>query len=194
MLGRLSNPDEVDSGEILADFDRLLPLYEYIESGGVSQDELIIPEFNPGCPRYVREFSTREIKRGSQDVSLRHVVAQKLLYELLCKEVGCENVQIERHIGSIARVDAASRCGVQECFFEVKIASTVLSCMRSAIGQLLEYAYLFSQSNVQLLVVVGEAKAKNFEIEYLRVLRDTYRLPICYRRIDIQNEKLESPI
>ena len=195
MLGRLSNCDEVTPNEILADFDRLLPLYKFVESGDAYQNNLEIPDFNPGCPNFVREFTTSEIESGIRNVSLRHATAQKLLYELLCEEVGCENVQIERPLGSVAWVDAATRLGEhEECFYEVKISNTVLSCVRSAIGQLLEYAYLYSQEDVQQLVVVGEAKAKDFEKEYLKVLRDTYGLPIYYRRIDIQNEKLEPQI
>ena len=192
VLGRLSYSQVVD--EILADFDRLLPLYEYVESEDTHKNSTEVPDFKPGCPEFMCKFTVSATDSKSTDIALRHNAIQNMLYTLLCNEVGDQNVQIERRLCFNTRVDAATRCGEHECFFEVKVAPTVRSCLRAALGQLLEYAHWTSSIHVKKLVVVGEARADSSEKTYLEVLRKIYNLPIYYRRIDMQSANLEPSI
>ena len=194
MLGRLSKNGEEKVDQILTDFDRLLPLYEYVERAETDDDVIEVSDFKPGCPKFVKEFTISKTDSKSTDIALRHSILQKLLYNILREEAGDQNVQIERRLSSFARVDASTRCGEYECFFEIKVAPSVRSCLRAALGQLLEYAHLYSRIPVNKLIVVGEAEANDSEKEYLEYLRERYKLPIYYRRIDTQNETLEAPI
>ena len=194
MLGRLSKNGEEKVDQILADFDRLLPLYEYVERAETDDDVIEVSDFKPGCPKFVKEFTISKTDSKSTDIALRHITLQNLLYKILCEEAGDQNVQIERRLSSFARVDASTRCGEYECFFEIKVAPSVRSCLRAALGQLLEYAHLYSRIPVNKLIVVGEAEANDSEKEYLEYLRERYKLPIYYRRIDTQNGTLEAPI
>lgn len=191
MLGRIIADDQVNTLDIiLADFDRLLPLYVYVE--GVEQDPMFPTEsgFTPGCPSFVESTTARQTGR-MVDVALRHNILQKALYKHLCREVGRNNVQVERYLPFGVRVDAAVRCNGKESFYEVKVASTVRSCVRAALGQLIEYSHWPSANRASEIIVVGEAELDSDSRAYLHFLRQRYGLPLWYRRIDINRDILE---
>ena len=190
MLGRIIADDKVNVLDILADFDRLLPLYVYVES--VEQD-LPFPtksDFTPGCPSFVENTTARQAGR-IVDVALRHNMLQKALYKHLCREAGHDNVQVERPLASGVRVDAAVRCNGKETFYEVKVASTVRSCVRAALGQLIEYSHWPSADRASEIVIVGEAELDSDSKAYLHFLRQRFGLPLWYRHIDINRDVLE---
>ena len=190
MLGRIIADDKVDVLDILADFDRLLPLYVYIES--VEQDPPFPTnsDFTPGCPNFV-ESATAEQTGRIVDVALRHKTLQRALYKHLCREAGCNNVQVERPLALGVRVDAAVRRNGKEEFYEVKVASTVRACVRAALGQLIEYSHWPSANRASEIVVVGEAELDSDSKDYLHFLRERFGLPLWYRRIDINRDVLE---
>ena len=71
-------------------------------------------------------------------------------------------------------------------FYEVKVAASFQSCIRLALGQLLEYAYWSSTDRAVELVVVGEHHPGDDGTMYLGALRDRFHLPICYRQVDLE--------
>ena len=190
MLGTRVASDEVDVRDILAVFDSLLPLYRYVEGEELVPPSAITSDFNPGCPAFIERTVARQTGQ-TVDVALRHRTLQKALYTHLCREAGDNNVDIERHLNIGVSVDAAVRCKSSEIFYEVKVASTVRSCVRTALGQLVEYCHWPSADRAIEMVVVGEAKLDSDSRAYLRLLRDQFSLPLWYRRIDINNDVLE---
>ncbi|AGA33032.1 hypothetical protein TVNIR_1361 [Thioalkalivibrio nitratireducens DSM 14787] len=124
------------------------------------------------------------------DVALRHGTIQRTLYELLCQEAGAANVRIEHPLAFGVRVDAAVRSDSGLAFYEVKVAPTVQSCVRTALGQLLEYAYWPSAERAHELIVVGEAEIDDEARAYLHLLRGRFALPVWYRRVDVDREIL----
>ena len=199
MLGRLSSKDEISIEDILSDFDRLFPLYEFVESQ--DYDEYIKMkcgeqntgdfEFEPGCPNLERRTTVSKTTEKIRSVALQHNNIQSILYELLCREVGKDNVRIERRLPSGAKVDAVKLIGdKREIFYEVKVTGSVRLCLRTALGQLLEYAHWNSPIEVDKLIVVGESAASCTDILYLGKLRTTYKLPIYYQNIDVENKRL----
>ena len=190
MLGKRVADNEIDVREILTTFDSLLPLYEYVESVEQEPPFPTMPDFTPGCPRLL-ESTTASQTGQTVDVALRHNTLQKALYKHLCREVGCNNVQVERPLALGVRVDAAVRRNGKESFYEVKVAPTVRSCVRAALGQLMEYCYWPSANRASEIVVVGEAEFDSDSKAYLRFLRQRFGLPLWYRRIDINRNILE---
>ena len=190
MLGKRVADNEVDVRDILAVFDSLLPLYEYVES--VEQDPPFPTksDFTPGCPSFLESTTARQTGQ-SVDVALRHKTLQKVLYKHLCREAGHNNVQVERPLALGVRVDAAVRRNGKESFYEVKVAPTVRSCVRAALGQLIEYSHWPSANRAIELVVVGEAELGSDSKAYLHFLRQRFGLPLWYRRIDIDRNVLE---
>ena len=190
MLGRRVVDDEVDIRNILADFDRLLPLFVYVESA--EQDPLFTmsSDFTPGCPSFI-ERTTASQTGQTVDVALRHNTLQMELYNYLCREAGDNDIQVERHLPIGVRVDAVVRCNGKEIFYEVKVGSTVRSCVRAALGQLIEYCHWPSANRASEIIVVGEAELDSDSRAYLDFLRQRFDIPLWYRRIDINNNVLE---
>ena len=150
------------------------------------------PEFRPGCPNFV-ENTTVSRTGQTGDVELRHKKIQMALYKHLCQEVGHDNVQVERPVPS-GLVDAAVRHNGKESFYEVKVVSDIRSCMREALGQLLEYAHWPSADHASELIVVGEAEVDADSRAYLQFLRQRFGLPLWYCRIDMNREILEEKL
>ena len=181
-LGRWVPQGEVDARAILMDFDRLLPLFAYVESDSARGAPPEARRFKPGCPDFVTT-TTAIIHGRSGEIALRHKVLQRALYKCLSTESGEENVAIEHELDLGVRVDAAVRQTHGMAFYELKVASTIQACVRLALGQLLEYAHWPSGTRAAELIIVGEATADEDARAYLQLLRDRFTLPVWYRQI-----------
>ncbi|HYR91053.1 MAG TPA: hypothetical protein VE422_43755 [Terriglobia bacterium] len=189
MVGRWVPPSQVSIQQFLSDFDRLLPLYIYTESGQARPQLLSPPPFRAGCPEFVTR-TTASTPARTVDVALRHKALQGLLYTILSIEAGADNVAIEHPLELGGSVDAAVRRTNGFSFYELKVAPNVQSCMRSASGQLLEYAYWPSAARADELIVVGEHAPDAEERSYLELLRKRFGLPIFYRQINMETGRL----
>ena len=181
------NPiEEVDCDQILADFDRLLPMYRYVESTKnpplieVNDDEPF--RFNPGCTAK-KASANAQPSEDPVDVSLRHNVLQEKLYDQLCREYGEGNVGTEHPSGNGMRVDAVVRHKNEYFFYEIKTYTNARACLRDAIGQLLEYSHWPGGQDAKRLVVVGEPELCPDGKKYVTQLSGQYDLPIEYQRI-----------
>ena len=93
-LGKHEHVDSFDADTILHDFDRLLPLYEYVEFGTsdfpILEDEsgfVFRPEHQPDRPD--RRYQTDATRApGQNEVYLRHSQIQDVLEQELRSEVG----------------------------------------------------------------------------------------------------------
>ena len=184
MLGRWVPEADVNVRDILSDFDRFLPLYTYVESDRPLARPGKPPPFRAGCPDFVLS-TTASLPARTIDVALRHKALQRALYDHLRAEVGPERVAIEHELDFGVRVDAAVNTPHGLSFYELKVAPCLQACVRAAVGQLLEYAYWPSAKRATELVVVGEPEPDADAIEYLRLLRETFRLPLWYRQISL---------
>jgi hypothetical protein len=191
-LGRWVPAGQESVPDILADFDRLLPLWCYVEAEHEQGEPASEAAFAPGCPTFVSR-TTATAKPQTVDVALRHKVLQLALYRHLCREAGEGNVAIEHSLDFGVRVDAAVRSDAGLTFYEVKVAPTVQSCVRAALGQLLEYSYWPSANRASELIVVGEPAVDESSRSYLQLLRVRFALPVWYRRIDVDGCRLEPP-
>ena len=190
MLGTRVVNDDLDVREILDVFDRLLPLYRYVEGEEEGPPLAISSDFTPGCPAFIERTAARQTGQ-TVDVALRHNTLQLALYKHLCREAGDKNVRMERPLELGVRVDGVVRRNGKETFYEVKVASTVRSCVRAALGQLVEYCHWPSADRANEMVVVGEAKLDSDSRAYLRLLRDQFGFPLWYRRIDTEYNVLD---
>jgi hypothetical protein len=113
------------------------------------------------------------------EYSPQHVRLQNRLYDHLCDLHGEEAVGYE-----VDCVDLTLKESGGTTYFEIKIAPTAKSCIRQALGQLLEYGMYPAQRRAKKLVVVGDGNATPDDLAYLGFLRKTYGLPIYYRGWD----------
>ncbi len=186
-LGKRQPSNRIDYSEILKDFDRLLALYQYVESGGVTAptpDLEIGFDFKPGCPKTLGRTKASLAKR-ELDIDLRHNRMRDALYHRLVAEHGKDNVGAERPSGVGTRIDMVVRVKQAYWFYEIKTALTARGCLREAIGQLLEYGLWPGAQQPVRFIVVGEETLDEDAKEYLNRLRTLYSLPIEYESVAV---------
>jgi len=189
-LGKRQRVTAIDHEAILRDFDRLLPLYRYVESGA-REDAEPPPAwqgftFRAGCierlPVTTASFAEREL-----NVTLRHNLLQAALTSRLIAEYGAENVADEHATGLGTKIDVVVRQGWNEFwYYEIKTACSPRACLREALGQVLEYAYWPGAQEPRRLIVCGESPIDEDGAAYLRRLNERFRLPIAYEHIALE--------
>jgi hypothetical protein len=170
-------------------FDRLLPLYKYVESGGALQP---IPlssatpfAFVPGCSAK-SSFTAASLPQRQIDIALRHNELQRALYHRLVLQHGKDNVGTENSTGAGTRIDVVVRREAEFWFYEIKTAQSPRACLRESLGQLLEYAFWPGAHGASRLIVVGETPIDTEGAAYLRCLQERFKLPIEYEQISIE--------
>ena len=172
-LGKRFPIDQLDYDRILSDFDRLLPLYRYVESNGslhpISESDALPFSFTPGCTNKPGQ-TTAQLAQDPIDVALRHNLMQESLYNRLVSKYGAENVGTELRSGVGTRVDIVVRHSDLFWFYEIKTAHSPRACIREAIGQLLEYSYWPKAQEAAKLIIVGETPLDTEGVAYLALL------------------------
>lgn len=194
MLGRRTSKPPIDIERILADFDRLVPLYRFVEGNErfpTLDSSITGIFFSPGHHPGKHEGVTT-LQRDKLDVQLRHNRLQTRIYEHLVAEFGKGRVGTEQRNGPGNRVDVVVRTEEGYWYYELKLGSSARSCIRQGIGQLLEYSYWPTSQVAQRLVLVGEVPADLQEMQYLELLRTKHGLPIFYQWFDDTDGVLRS--
>jgi hypothetical protein len=186
-LGNGQPRRSIDCEKILDDFDRLLPLYRYVESRGASAP-VPLPNtgfnFEPGRSRKARTAKAT-LPEKELDFDLRHTLIQNALYQQLAAKYGKENVRTEQPSGVGTFIDAVVKINGEFWFYEIKTSLIPRACLREAIGQLLEYGFWPGAQEPSRFVVVGEAAVDADAKEYISTLRKRLSLPIEYETIKV---------
>jgi hypothetical protein len=186
-LGNRQGANRIDFGLILDDFDRLLPLYRYVESRGRTAP-VPLPKtgfsFKAGASKKVKTAQAT-LPEKELDLDLRHNLLQEALYQRLATEHGKDNVRTEQPSGVGTLIDIVVKMRDEYCFYEIKTALTPRACLREGIGQLLEYAFWPGAQEPTRFIVVGESPLDAEGQEYLRRLKKRLSLPIEYEAIVI---------
>jgi hypothetical protein len=186
-LGKRQPIASIDYDLILGDFDRLLPLYEYVESGGREEIELPTPRqgftFRAGCTDKP-SATTATLAERQLNVSLRHNLLQAALTRRLIATFGASNVADEHPSGLGTEIDVVVRHGGHEFwYYEIKTTLSPRACLREALGQVMEYAYWPGAQEPARLIVCGESPLGEDGAAYLRLLNERFRLPVAYEQI-----------
>ena len=175
----------VDASFALETFDRLLPLFEWVET------KAPLDEYNLTAPGPLIHGQGRKIDGGrwiqatfsekTLNIYLRHREIQRRLESALYTE-GYTNVRSEVQQGSCF-IDTLANNGSEIWLFEVKTAPTVRRCIREALGQLLEYALWPGAVSPSRLVVVGEPAMNGDAVMYLEKLNSSLPIQLSYRQL-----------
>ncbi len=186
-LGKRQPNSNIDYEIILKDFDRLLSLFEYVESGGREEGTHLDTKagfhfqsgFTDKQPTTIATLAEREL-----NINLKHNVLQATLCRRLASEYGAANVGAEQTTADGTRVDVVVRHAKNEySYYEIKTALSARACLREAFGQLLEYAYWPGAHEAKRLVICGEAALDKAGKTYLSQLRNRFGLPVSYEQI-----------
>jgi len=112
-------------------------------------------------------------------VDPKHAKLQNRLYDWLCQQHGALGVGFE-----VDFVDLRVTLPGHVTFYEIKTDSSAQRCIRSALGQLFEYAVYPAEAKADHWVVVGDPVPTPDDIAYLAHLRKEFGLPIYYARFD----------
>lgn len=184
-LGKRQPANKIDYEKILNDFDRLLALYQYVESAGTTAP-LPLPKsdfaFKPG---YSKKVATAKVTLSEKelDLDLRHNLLQEALYQQLTSKYGLYTVRTEQPSGVGTQIDVVVNMKGEYWFYEIKTALTPRACLREAIGQLLEYGYWPGAQEPARFIVSGENPIDEDGQEYILRLRKRFSLPIEYQTI-----------
>ena len=101
-LGNRQPAKSIDFETILDDFDRLLPLYRYVESAGATTPVTLLKtgfDFNAGGSKKVTKAKAT-LAEKELDIDLRHNFLQEALYQQLALKYGKDNVRTEQPSGA----------------------------------------------------------------------------------------------
>jgi hypothetical protein len=188
-LGQRQSLNKLNYDTILSCFDRLLPLYKYIESKGtlppISTATMRPFEFQSGfVPRV--SSARASLPERELDINLRHNIFQEALYNKLVEKYGADSVGGELQSGVGTNIDIVVRHRDQFHFYEIKTAKSPRICLRQALGQLLEYAFWPGSQEATRLVVVGETALDDEGAKYLLELKKRFSLPLEYEHIVVE--------
>lgn len=191
-IGALQPANAVDVDWILEDFDRLLPLYEYVESKERFPKLTREKKGFVWTPGNKARVARTKYERSAQtvDKALRHNILQEALFNHLEEIHGADNTSGEQDCGNGTPVDVAVQESSGYNYYELKTGLSAQSCIREAIGQLMEYAYWPGAKQAERLVVVGEAPYDKDAMAYIKKLRKDFSLPIEYQQFDMKARKL----
>lgn len=183
-LGTRVPESSVDIDRILYDFDRLYPLYTYVESGAELEDSPM-PAGGPHRRAVTTTHTTVSRLATEIEVDLRHNALQTELVSVLEEEFPEEHIHTELDVAGGGRVDVALETDEGCLFCEIKIAPHARAALRQAVGQLIEYTHWPAESRATRWWVVSEPRPTADEISYLKSLRETYGIPLYYRWFDM---------
>ena len=192
VLGAACPPHRIDVETVLDDFDRLVPLYEFVETvdaAAARESRTREFEWRPGNSARVSRARFEREERNIERV-LRHNDLQAALFEYLRNTCGDERVSGEQDCGTGKFVDVAVRDGNKYVYYEIKTGYSPQSCIREALGQLMEYSFWPGAQPACELVVVGEAPLDGAASEYLGRLRGEFSLPLTYQQFDLDGKRL----
>jgi hypothetical protein len=186
-FGKLMDIKNLDIEEILVTFDKMLPIYLEIESGNGIVENRTNKDlgfvFDPQHRKLVANRAYTSIERET-NIDVRHSLLQDKLYTMLVKDFGVDQVSLENNFNG-NRIDVVRKTESSYIFYEVKTGNSARSCIRQALGQLMEYGFWPGVPNAAELVVVGEPKIDLKARKYLEYLRQTFNFPISYLTVTL---------
>jgi hypothetical protein len=133
-----------------------------------------------------KNVTERRTSENVKNIQLDHNTIQSKLYNELVKYYGEEYVSTEARILNNKRVDLMLKHeDGYYSFYEIKTSSTAELCIREAIGQLLEYAYMDLQFKIKTFIVVGENSLSDKVQNYLNTINKNHLLNIEYKQITL---------
>lgn len=115
-----------------------------------------------------------------------HNDIQNRLYTHLKGKLGATCVGTELDTGSGTTIDLATKEVTKITFYEIKTSTSVRTSIRQAIPQLLEYAFWPDDTRASELVIVSHLPITKAAEQYLKFLREKFKLPLSYRQFDMK--------
>lgn len=132
-----------------------------------------------------RSFNDRKV-----EYDLHHNILQESFLEFMIKKYGSDNVRKECSAWGGTRVDLVRKNGDEYIFYEIKTYNNLLTSLRVAFGQLMEYCFYPNDTNASQLVLVSEVPPDEKFIKYLKKINSVMQIPIEYIQFDCTEKKI----
>jgi hypothetical protein len=137
--------------------------------------------------RTIREAATgknteTQTRRGAATyvATQKHNILQEALKNKLIEKYGKENVLMEEN-----NVDLKVLQPEKIYFYEVKSSAYASDCIRDALGQILSYAHIDSDSRPKQLIVAGQYKPNADDVEFINFVKKNLNLNFNYESVDL---------
>ena len=178
--------------EILETFDRLLPIYEFIESNFTSIKKQREFKFKHGYhPRKSTSIKKQSIFDKKQ-IDLKHNKMVKNVFNQFVQILGEKNVSGEQQSSYGTSIDLVLKQNNDYNFYEFKTSGSLREIIRAALSQLIEYSYYPSNKNAKKLIIVSTNPMNPECQEYLNHLRKEFEIPVYYQRYNEKQKFLET--
>lgn len=136
----------------------------------------------------VRQFEHRTVEHP-----YLHGKIHQGLYNWLVEQHGAAQVAYEQPTGvGGTRIDLAVQLDSNNhTFYEIKTFNSLMICIRTAMGQLLEYAFATADCPVKRLIIVSYHRREAAAMRYLERIRERTGLPVYYGYFDLETGQLE---
>jgi len=189
-MGKAAPIDTAGVEQICAVFDRLFPLYCFVEGG--ENDAELEATLTGDAPFHFeerlsvgREQAERSPKVGLATVELRSNQIKKRLCEQLRATTPGARLGDEIASGNGGRIDLVALLPTgRYVYYEIKPAGLARDAIRQALPQLLEYCYRQGSVEAERLVIVSQAVLDAASAAFLVVLRDK-GLPVFYLHVPL---------
>ncbi len=138
----------------------------------------------------------KEIQEGKQQSRQQKVVQcaqlhnhiQNILLVYLRDKYPSDKIELETGTGYGTNIDLIRESlEGRTIFYKVKTYPSAKSCIREALGQLLEYAYYPDRKMADELVIVSQAPVQQAERDYINHLRREFAMSVSYVQFDHKN-------
>jgi hypothetical protein len=150
--------------------------------------EFILGRCNPDGRFTGKTIIKKYEERLIEYPALHHQISKEL--EKILKN-DYDNVYPEHQTGFGTSVDIVAVKGKQTHFFEIKTYNDVRTCLRQAIGQLLEYSYFPDKQIADELIIVTQHLLQDRNtLNYVKHLKKHLGLPLRYMCYDLEKKKI----
>lgn len=176
--------------------DGLFKLKRYILNDFDREREIQIlslpnDNFEPSNKQTPPEKIKRNYSAGTIEYDNIHKEIQIELVEYLRSAYPSAKISFEnnREINN-RMIDVVMCLNDRKIYYEIKSYPSLRTCVRIAIGQLIEYCFFSDKNRADKLVIVSQNKTTNDIDKFLNHLRETLNLKISYSQFNLKTKKL----
>lgn len=165
-----------------------LSIYEYAstfwkEFGGKKKTNTQITARRTTRGEVTGKNTGTQTRRGAASyiATQKHNILQEALKKRLVAEYGAENVFMEKDFVDIKLIQPD-----KIRLYEIKSSAYASDCVREALGQILSYAHRDDDGRQKQLVVVGQYKPNDDEVDFINFVKKNLNLNFSYENIDIE--------
>ena len=189
-IEQLDPPKNFSTSESAVSFNR----YILINKKSDPVFEIQPFNFNPGHKEFKLVSSTTYEKRKIK-IDYFHNRIQTSMFKQLANHYGESNVGTEQFTGNGTKIDLVVKNSIGEyIFYEIKTSNSLISCIREALSQLLEYAYYPNVVKANKLIIVSHNTIDTRAELYLRKLKEDFNIPVFYQRYSNEEQKLDEKL